>query len=565
MPVCIKCQSQFEITPDDRELLEKLTPAIGTMKFPIPDPKFCPDCRSQRRLSFRNERSLYYRQCDLCQKKIMSMYQPDKQPDGNKYPVYCLDCFWSDKWSGEDYAMDVDLNKPFMEQLDLMHKQVPRIALSVGVTNENCDYNNYMQFCKDCYLSFVTYYSENVLYSYWVHNSKDSIDCGFCNRCELCKHCLDCSLCYDCLSVLNSENSDNCFFSSNLSGCSYCFLCTGLVKKQYYILNKPYSKQEYEAEIQKYNFGSYSDFDKARKRLITELLPARIVRNVRQVNCENCTGDQLVNCSNCYNCYDTFDSQDCRYSNIGGGGKDSMDTIGGEFEFCYDSVNVGSASRNLFWSFMVVSSNDIYYSNQCYNSSDLFGCISLRHKQCYILNKHYEKEKHKELTQKLIQNMESNSEWGEFPESLSPFGYNETSAADHFDLDKKTALELNFHWSDYEHPAPKVEKIIPKEKMDVIGDISKVPDEILKWAIECEITGKLFRIIPQELKFYRKNNLPIPRRCPDQRYKERFSLRNPRHLWDRQCQKCGVDVKTAYSEKRQETVYCEKCYLGAIY
>ena len=39
-------------------------------------PTFCPDCRLQRRLSFRNERTLYKRPCELCGQETISMYDP---------------------------------------------------------------------------------------------------------------------------------------------------------------------------------------------------------------------------------------------------------------------------------------------------------------------------------------------------------------------------------------------------------------------------------------------------------------------------------------------------------
>jgi len=60
----------------------------------------------------------------------------------------------------------------------------------------------------------------------------------------------------------------------------------------------------------------------------------------------------------------------------------------------------------------------------------------------------------------------------------------------------------------------------------------------LNWAIECEITKKPFKIIREELEFYRKHNLPIPRRHPDQRHLDRMKLRNPRKLFMRKCDKC---------------------------
>jgi len=64
-------------------------------------------------------------------------------------------------------------------------------------------------------------------------------------------------------------------------------------------------------------------------------------------------------------------------------------------------------------------------------------------------------------------------------------------------------------------PFPRVEKTIPASKLP--SDISEIPDDILNWAVECEITKKPFRIIKQELEFYRKHSLPIPKRHPDQR------------------------------------------------
>jgi CxxC-x17-CxxC domain-containing protein len=124
-------------------------------------------------------------------------------------------------------------------------------------------------------------------------------------------------------------------------------------------------------------------------------------------------------------------------------------------------------------------------------------------------------------------------------------------------------LQHLYKRSDYEAPLPKVEKIIPASKLP--ESITDIPDDILNRAIECEITKKPFRIISQELEFYRKHNLPIPKRHPDQRHLDRMKLRNPRKLYDRKCDKCGVDMKTTYSPERPEIVYCEDCYNKEIY
>jgi hypothetical protein len=117
--------------------------------------------------------------------------------------------------------------------------------------------------------------------------------------------------------------------------------------------------------------------------------------------------------------------------------------------------------------------------------------------------------------------MKKTLEWGEFPPaSLSSFGYDHTVCQQMDPLTKEGSEKRGFNWSGYESPFPKVEKTIPASKLP--ENIEDVPDDILNWAIECEVTKKPFRIISQELDFYRKRNIPIPRRHPDQRHLDRI-------------------------------------------
>ncbi len=258
--------------------------------------------------------------------------------------------------------------------------------------------------------------------------------------------------------------------------------------------------------------------------------------------------------------------------------------------------------------------------------SHLFACVGLRNKSYCIFNKQYTKEQYEELVPRIIEHMMKTLEWGEFfPSWVSPFGYNETVAMDHFPLAREEVLGVGaeapdgterssgprlvlgvgaeaqsgsserrppqasgrgpaeqgsfrtepiFRWSDYEPPFPKVEKTIPASKLP--ERIEDIPDDILNWAVECEATGKPFRIISQELEFYRKHHLPIPRRHPDQRHLDRMALRNPRKLFERTCDclDCaknnatsdGKPAKflTTYSPERPEKVYCEACYAKEV-
>ena len=74
-----------------------------------------------------------------------------------------------------------------------------------------------------------------------------------------------------------------------------------------------------------------------------------------------------------------------------------------------------------------------------------------------------------------------------------------------------------------------------------------------------------FKIVKQELDFYRKHNIPIPKRHPKVRYLERVSLTNPKKLFDRKCSKCKEDIKSVFSDNSWKIVYCEDCYNKEIY
>ena len=159
--------------------------------------------------------------------------------------------------------------------------------------------------------------------------------------------------------------------------------------------------------------------------------------------------------------------------------------------------------------------------------------------------------------------MQATHEWGEFfPVALSPFGYNETLSHELRPLGREEVLKRGWRWCDYETKVT-AEKTIPASRLP--DQIKDVPDDILDWAIECEVSGKPFKLARTELRFYREHNLPVPHRHPNQRHADRAQKRTPHHLWSRQCANCAAPIETSYSPDRPEVVYCEKCYLKTVY
>jgi hypothetical protein len=197
-------------------------------------------------------------------------------------------------------------------------------------------------------------------------------------------------------------------------------------------------------------------------------------------------------------------------------------------------------------------------------SRNCFCCVNMMRAKYCIFNKQYTKEQYEELVPKIIEHMKKTGEWGEFyPMNISPFGYNKTSAQMYYPLTEDEVLAKGLKWDDYDPPLPDVEKIV--EAKDIPDNITEIPDAALNFALKCEVSGKLFKLTLQELQFYRKHNIPLPRRAPYQRHLDRFSRRNPRKFWERKCAKCGKVIKTTYSPDRPEKVCCEECYLREAY
>jgi len=281
-------------------------------------------------------------------------------------------------------------------------------------------------------------------------------------------------------------------------------------------------------------------------------------------------------------CFYSKSPENSKYLDRGTSPKDSHDlSTAGEMTQCYDSVTIDHSDLNRFGIFSV-KSQDLFYSQHCHSSKYLFGCISLKHKKYCILNKQYTQNEYEELIDKIKKQMDeipfvdkNNIEYkfGEFfPSELSPFGYNETVAMEYVPLLKKQVLDKHFNWQD------NIQKTTDKGTLaiDQIPDsINDVSDLILDEILSCVDCGRNYKIIPNELIFYHKMKIPIPRRCFHCRNILRVNRTNPFKLWHRRCMcekenhdhqgKCQVEFETSYAPERPEIIYCERCYQNEVY
>ena len=545
MKDCKQCQSSFKITDEDLRFYKKLD---------VPDPTCCPSCRQQRRLAWRNEATVYKRNCDKTGESIFSIY-----PKDSPFPVYSPISWFGDDWDPTDYSQEYDFNRPFFEQFTELQNKVPRIS-NIQDSTENCDYCNIIADCKNCYLIYGCVDNEDCMYGS-PYYSKNCIDSLMLKKGQWCYECIDSNDLYECQYSQNCKNSQGLQFCFDLEGCKNCFLCAGLRQKEYYILNKECSERDYFKKVDELK-------QKGSKQLMKELQSLKKnmpVKFMNGFNNENVTGNHVYNSKNTHNAFYTDDCEDVCYVNQLSNNNNCMDCDVGEYsEFIYENSGFYKTSNLKFchWCWEV---SDLFYCSTCtMNTTNCFGCISLKHKKYCILNKQYTKEEYEEMLQRIIEHIKSTGEYGQFfPIECSPFAYNETIAQYYYPLDKDIAVKNGWRWKDDIDVQPNVSKVIPAQRLP--NDIKDIPDDILNWAIECDTTKRLFKINTQELQFYRKFNLEVPRLHPSERHLKRNKLRNPMRLWDRKCDKCSFDIKTAYAPDRSEKVFCAECYLKEIY
>jgi hypothetical protein len=204
---CAISGQPFAIFQSDLDFYSKISPTFAGQKFQIPTPTLCPEERQRRRLSFRNERKLYRRQCDASKKSIISIYSPDKP-----YKVYDQKIRRSDSRDPMDYGFDFDFTTTFTENFKKLLLQVPTMNLFVTPDAEenNCQYVNSAGFNKDCYLIFDSDQNENCMHSVGIKDSKNCMEVLISMKCEYSYEMIYCVGCYNC---------KYCFFSTLCVNC----------------------------------------------------------------------------------------------------------------------------------------------------------------------------------------------------------------------------------------------------------------------------------------------------------------------------------------------------------
>lgn len=585
---CQNCKQDFIIESDDFSFYEKVK---------VPAPTWCPDCRFQRRMSWRNFWHLFKKTDAHTGEKIFSLF-----PEESPVKIYEKEYWNSDAWDPFEYGIDCDFSKPFFKQFNELMYSVPFPAHSI-LNLVNCRYCTNAGGLKNCYLVRAATDTEDSAYLIWDHASKRCMDSFVTDHCELGYGNVNTQRSFKTLFSVDCKDCNDVILSKDCTGCNHCFGCVGLRNKSYYFFNQQLTKEEYKKRLEEENIGSAKSLQVLSKKAHDFWLtfPQKYIHGRQNVDV---SGDYIYESKNAKISFIVRESENIKFCQnfTNGPVKDCYDfsNWGENVELLYECLICGNGNSKLRFCMQSYPNNrNLEYCVFCQRSSDLFGCVGLKDKQYCIFNKQYSKEEYETLVSKMKKHMNDMPyvdkkgrvyKYGEFfPPEFSTFPYHITEAQDIFPLTEAQAVEQGFLW----YPIKSDEYTHTISQSQIPDHINDVQDAILNEVLACEHHGncaqectKAFKIVKEEIEFCRHLNIPIPRLCPNCRHYERLAWRNSSRLYKRKCtcsgkksengvyqntiehfhksDHCPNEFETSYAPDRPEIVYCEQCYQAEV-
>lgn len=162
-------------------------------------------------------------------------------------------CIFNKSYPEDEYREKIkELKKnPPQKTIQIMQPEFdkfPRLYARMLKGGENC-FGDYIYFSKNCYQCFNVRNAEDSCYVSEIMNpeysSSGCIDCDFSTNIQLCYECQTVSMCTNCNFMEHCafcSDSEYCRFCYN---CQDCFGCAYLMNKQYCILNRQFTREEY--------------------------------------------------------------------------------------------------------------------------------------------------------------------------------------------------------------------------------------------------------------------------------------------------------------------------------
>ncbi len=456
--------------------------------------------------------------------------------------------------------MEYDQTKSFIEQLLALRNKTPH-PHQFGSGNTNCDYSDDVWQSKDCYLCRSQIDCERLHYGYRNVRIRDSLDITYCYDVERSYECTYSKNLYQTCYAFDARSGSDCAFLYDCRNVQNCFMCWNLRGKSYHIKNKPLGKDEYARVLESYHLDTWTGRSRAAREFNDLLKREAIIKTDFNVNVENSSGNFMQNCKDCFATFFWEDSENVRRSWRGLLTKDAIYSHGTwDVQLGFQLVQI-TTGANLHNAIFCTNCRDSEYLIYCYDCSDCFGCVGLRKGKFCILNKPYPEAEYRALVAQIKDSLRKDGALDQFfPGTFSYTGYNKSLAGVYYPLTKDQVIAGGWMW---EPDQPVATKGIPASELpDAIGDI---PDDITKKVITCEKSGRPFKIIPQELKFYRDQKIPLPRLHPDERNLARFTQMPATNPRDVPCFSCHKPTTTYFPESwGYQKFACTDCYLALV-
>jgi hypothetical protein len=162
-------------------------------------------------------------------------------------------CILNEQLSSEEYEkrkaeitpLSIKKIQKMQSDLQELQKKLPHIA-SHMYASENCT-GDMIFNSSDCDTCFDIHNCEKCKYVSFAPNGVGSYDCTFAapEGVEWCNHVIA-TLGHRLMGTYLCWYSHDVYYSINCRTCDFCFGCVGLQSKKYCILNKQYTKEEYE-------------------------------------------------------------------------------------------------------------------------------------------------------------------------------------------------------------------------------------------------------------------------------------------------------------------------------
>lgn len=254
----------------------------------------------------RNDRKIYKTTCKITKKPLVTCYHPDVETNIVDH---------MERYKSVDntkYGRDYDFSKPFNQQLsDLISQTIKKNILTVGFI-QNSEYTHNSGDMKNCYMVFDTGMCEDCLYGVRITGTKNVLDGYEVHKSE---NVYDGITIHKCRNLFYSQNCESCSYGAflyNCVGCNNCICCTNQVNKNYHILNKPVSKEEYQNVRKELFDGTRASYQKF-ESLYEQILKDSFRKNMNMTNCQYSVGQNLSHCKDVVLCEEMTDVQNMRY------------------------------------------------------------------------------------------------------------------------------------------------------------------------------------------------------------------------------------------------------------